>query len=186
MSNVLGKRHEKPLNGVTGSSKHKIPQSHETRTAELLEPVPIPVAAPANAPEQVKSISEAFETLIFPSPIIDEIGQTDGRPVVKITFRGEEIRSLLDSGANVCVLSKDLLDVNDLKALEPVNLPLTIADGSPWRVMGLLRESITFGGKRYEVPFFVVSQGHRKILLGYNFWRKAGLKIVTAEGEPCR
>ncbi len=85
------------------------------------------------------------------------------------------MRALLDSGASVSVISKDLVDkfrlsVTKLVAGEP-NLVL-MANGAPVEISAKCEVPIKINGLILTFPFFILPSSNHELILGLNFLEK--------------
>ena len=115
----------------------------------------------------------------------------DSRPFAKVEVLGISMIGLLDSGAARTVLGiggKRLVEALKLK-LKPTETSLRTAAGQELEVLGCIEVPITFNGETKLLPVLVAPQLKRRCILGYDFWRKFGIRpsiqqcIETIDGN---
>lgn len=106
----------------------------------------------------------------------------DGRPFASLLIAGNHERGLLDSGSAVTVI----MDNPNLQKLNleqhPTSLNLKVADGGYLDVLGYMIIPMQFRGKKIEMPTVIVKECVQKLILGFDFWKSAGLHIVDSRG----
>jgi hypothetical protein len=98
--------------------------------------------------------------------------------------RGTRLAAMIDSGAAINMISRKLCDLLGLMMIDaseydmrPVRGPMSDLDGVVDNV------TITVGGMRFDIPFFVMSGANHHCILGQPFVMKSGIKISgTADG----
>lgn len=117
----------------------------------------------------------------------DEIGivrvntSLDGRPFINV-FVFDELRSgLLDSGAAVTVKALCPLIQRKRADIKTRTVQIKAANGSPLEVIGTLRIPYVFQNRQIEIDTVIVTHLTQDLILGYDFWVKAGMKITLAD-----
>ena len=109
-------------------------------------------------------------------------------PKIQVTIGKETQHAILDLGSGVCVLSKELYDLLDLKKkMEKCDIDLLLADDSTKHALGridnvMIELHMTF----VPVDFIVMDMGSKTsspIILGRPFLRTTGAVIDSKEGN---
>lgn len=107
----------------------------------------------------------------------------DNRPFVYVKVKNREIRALMDTGANISVLGRNL--VNSIfdwgDALLKSDLTITTADRTPHKVQGIINVNYWFLGKKEMVPTVVVPTDTYHLILGMDFIRAFGIDLVARD-----
>ncbi|KAI3824561.1 hypothetical protein L1987_06024 [Smallanthus sonchifolius] len=135
-------------------------------------------------PEQVKlsvSVNAVF-TGTFPQKL-----QDPGTPIISIHIGEIKLdRALLDLGASVSIIPGSLYDQHDFGPLQRVNTTMMLADQTPARPRGIVKDVIVKVGEfYYPVDFLVldcVKNTEPTIILGRPFLATAQANINCAEG----
>jgi hypothetical protein len=109
----------------------------------------------------------------------------DDRLFLQVQILGNEVISLLDSGATICILGKegqDLMRKLDLKIETCKVKNVELADKSLNTVAGKVELPITLNGKTFLITTFIVPAVDQKLILGLNFWHQTGFIPNVATG----
>lgn len=101
----------------------------------------------------------------------------DERPHLTVEIYGVPFRGLLDSGASCTVMSKEAMRELPVSLIS-TKITLTTANEGPLEVLGTFTAPVRYSNKTYQVPTIVVRNLSHDLILGYDFWRIAGLKIT--------
>ncbi len=94
-------------------------------------------------------------------------------------YKGRMINVLIDTGADECLIRKDL--ILDKSRIEPSpNTTAKLFNGSEVNLLGYINESVTYEGVKLEMPFYVVEELSNGMILGSNWVRMSGV-ILTQE-----
>lgn len=107
----------------------------------------------------------------------------DNRPHADIEIFGDKFHSLLDSGANVCVLGKGseaYLERWRPKKI-PLNAKITTADDSKVAISYYIIVPVVYKDKVKFIKFLVAPEINKTCILGMNFWNEFGLQIVSLD-----
>lgn len=101
----------------------------------------------------------------------------DNRPYCSITMFGETKTGLLDSGSAVTLKAICPLIAKMRRNITSSPISLTAANELPIKVIGMLLVPYKFGDSRIEHQTIIVQQLSEDLILGYDFFMAAGLKI---------
>ena len=113
-----------------------------------------------------------------------------GRPSVKLKIQGRELDCLLDTGARVNVMSKEIFQ--ELKNIEIMvsNANLKCANESRLEVLGKARVETIIGKKKRMVTFIVVNKITPEVIGGMEMQKQFGIELQwikksTEKKENC-
>lgn len=106
----------------------------------------------------------------------------DDRPVIIVEIAGIQKRGLLDSGSAVTVMVLDSRSSEMNLVINPTALNLKVADGSYLDVLGYVDIPIKYKKQLIVMPTVVVRDCVQNLILGFDFWKKAGFQIVDPYG----
>jgi predicted aspartyl protease len=102
---------------------------------------------------------------------------SDPRFYIKIKILGQEVEALLDCGATISLLSKEIC--NQLKnfkhKIKEINWNVVTADDKEHKSEGIADFFIEFGGIKKNISCHLVPTISDKIILGMNFWFTFGI-----------
>lgn len=103
--------------------------------------------------------------------------ETDGRLYTEIKILNRLEMGLLDSGANVSCIGKDLAmqDFSFLSGFRKIKSSVRTADGSSQEVIGLVGIEIFHRNQTRKITFYIVPSLNQRVILGLDFWRAFGL-----------
>lgn len=109
----------------------------------------------------------------------------DNRPFVIVKVRNKEIRALMDTGANICVLGQNLVkSVSDWgDEMMHSTLTITTADQTPHKVKGVINVDYHFLGRNKVVQTVVVPTDTHYPILGMDFIRAFDIDLVAKNQE---
>ncbi len=87
-------------------------------------------------------------------------------------FNGRLINVLIDTGANECLIRKDL--VTDISKITPSPSTAKLFDGSEVNLLGCVSENFSYRGETVMMPFYIVAELSNPIILGANWIRRSG------------
>lgn len=105
----------------------------------------------------------------------------DGRPFINVTLFGETRQGLLDSGAALTVKKFCPLIASRTNAIRPTKVALKAANQDYLDIIGVMTIHYTYGNKIVTVDTIIVNRLSQDLLLGFDFWQAAGLKIMDTE-----
>lgn len=108
----------------------------------------------------------------------------DDRPFAEVKIGRYRIQGLLDSGASVTVMPRNEFFGSLELELKPTAIRIKVADGGYLNVHGYVLLPINFRKKLVVIPTIIVERCAQALILGYNFWKAAGLQIVDEEAIP--
>lgn len=108
----------------------------------------------------------------------------DDRPFADVKIGGRRVRGLLDSGASVTVMPLSDFFRSLQMELKPTAIKIRVADGGYLNVHGYVKLPIHFRKKLIMIPTIIVEKCAQDLILGYNFWKAAGLQITDEEEIP--
>jgi hypothetical protein len=97
----------------------------------------------------------------------------------KVLIKNQPFRALIDSGADVSLLSADVYDKLklDKQELGPPTVDLTTVTGDNIDVEGCQNISFCLGSQQYNHEFHVVNHIHAKVILGFDFITENSVKV---------
>lgn len=109
--------------------------------------------------------------------------RNDNRPFIEVLIFNQIYIALLDSGASITVMQMCKHIEERLDRLEPTNIALRTANEDHLNVLGKMTLQITFGNKKVSVETVVVDELAQDLILGINFWKAAGIRILDEENN---
>lgn len=109
--------------------------------------------------------------------------EADGRPFLEVSVYGVKFIGLLDSGASVTVIRDCETLRRNHKSLTRTDITLRVANKGYLAVLGQVRIPFRCQGRTIELQTIVVEELEQNLLLGYDFWQAAGLKIIDSSKE---
>ena len=107
-------------------------------------------------------------------------------PMAKVTIVNKEMTALVDSGAEVTVMTKDLAWSLGLPMTQSINVNMFPATGKSRRFIGLCEEvPISIGKITHKVPVWVIDKLEHGLILGRPYHRVAGLKNEDMADGSC-
>lgn len=117
--------------------------------------------------------------------VLDQSNEGES-PYVSVSMYGNEVKGLLDSGANQIFINDHLLNVLlnlgvKLKTVE--NTKCTVANNQELEIIGYMDVPIQLKNKIHIFQIFVIPQLRHKLVLGTVFWIKMNLIPDLRKGE---
>lgn len=106
----------------------------------------------------------------------------DNRPYLDVVIYGKSFSGLLDSGASVTVM-RDCPLIQQNATIEPSNVTLRAANKGFLPVIGQTCIPVAFNNKIIQIITVLVEDLEQDLLLGYDFWLAAELKIAYEPKE---
>ena len=102
-------------------------------------------------------------------------------PKIQVSIGKETQHAILDLGSSVCILSKELYDLLELKPMEKCNIDLLLADDSTKHALGRVNDIMVELHMTFvPVDFIIMDMGSKTsspIILGRPFFRTTGAVI---------
>jgi hypothetical protein len=99
-------------------------------------------------------------------------------PKAKVQIAGEEVTALIDTGAEVCVMSSGLAEKLQLPISRTFSVTMAGATGKTKRFLGLCEDvPIDIGKIVYKVPIWVIHRLEHSLVLGRPYHKAAQLKL---------
>lgn len=96
----------------------------------------------------------------------------------------EPLEGLADTGASLSIISSlELIQKLGLK-IQPTNLHISTADGTPYRCLGFVNLPLTFRSMTHVLPTLVVPELKKSLILGVDFLEKFGFRLVEPSEQP--
>ena len=107
-------------------------------------------------------------------------------PVAPISIKGVQVDALLDSGAEVSVITKRLMDQLCLTYTNGSKVSMSGVTGSSKKFLGVCEEvPITVGRLTHYVPCWVIDKLDEKVILGRSYFSKAQLSMSNSSDGSC-
>lgn len=130
--------------------------------------------------EELEVEEVMVESVIFPVNYPDRnvsVSQ-DGRPWVEVGIRGAKVKGLLDSGAAGTVMSLRCAERLDIGISTTNAVQLKAANGEVMAAVGTAHVIMNHDGIEVQLPVVVVQELNHDLILGIDFWEKAGYHIL--------
>lgn len=105
----------------------------------------------------------------------------DNRPYLKVTLFNHPCIGLLDSGASITVKKICPIIRKHQDALQDTTITLKAANKAYLKVLGEMVIPLQYKGQLVHVPTIIVDELAQDLLLGYDFWKAVGFKIIDEE-----
>lgn len=102
---------------------------------------------------------------------------SDIRPFLEVSIYNRRFKGLLDSGATVTVKKYCSVIKEHEHEMTHTNVSLKVANKGFLEVLGRMEIPFQYEGHSITLPTIIVSDLEQELILGYDFWKKAGLKI---------
>lgn len=107
----------------------------------------------------------------------------DDRPFVEVKIFGHACTGLLDSGASVTVKQACPLIERQKNKLKPSDVVLRAANSGFINVLGTMTIPFEYKNRIINVSTIIVDSLAPNLILGVDFWRAAGIRIIDHEAE---
>lgn len=112
------------------------------------------------------------------SPVI-LTNSSDNRFFIEIFIAGRSLHALLDSGAQMSLISADLAqDLNVAHCIKPYHSTVVTANNSPIHINGSIKLPVLFNRILSTHEFLIASHVSSQLILGMEFWNKFGLTNI--------
>lgn len=99
-------------------------------------------------------------------------------PHLTVQILSESLDALADTGASSSIISSlELINKLGLK-IQPTNLKISTADGTPYRCLGFVNLPLSFKSVTHVLPTLVVPELKKILILGVDFLEKFGFRLV--------
>jgi predicted aspartyl protease len=107
-------------------------------------------------------------------------------PMVNVNIGQKRVPALLDSGAEVTVMTADLAWSLGLPISQSFNVNMSAATGKSKKFIGLCEDvAITVGKITHKVPVWVIDKLEHGLVLGRTYHKAAGLKLEEMDDGSC-
>lgn len=107
-------------------------------------------------------------------------------PMVNVNIGQKRIAALLDSGAEVTVMTADLAWTLGLPISQSFNVNMSAATGKSKKFIGLCEDvPVTVGKITHKIPVWVIDKLEHGLVLGRTYHKAAGLKLEEMEDGSC-
>lgn len=103
--------------------------------------------------------------------------EVDGRLYAEVYLLNKSELGLLDTGANISCIGKDLAttDFSQTTGFHKINSHVKTADGKEQNVIGFIELKVKYKNLIKEMIFYIVPTLKQRLILGLDFWKKFGL-----------
>jgi hypothetical protein len=126
----------------------------------------------------------------YASEILDKMTEPyyiAASPMANVNIRLKKIPALIDSGAEVTVMTADLAWSLGLPISQSFNVNMSAATGKSKKFIGLYENvPITVGKITYKVPVWVIDKLEHGLVLGRTYHKAAGLKLEEMDDGSAR
>jgi len=107
-------------------------------------------------------------------------------PMVNVNIGQKRIAALLDSGAEVTVMTADLAWTLGLPISQSFNVNMSAATGKSKKFIGLCEDvPVTVGKITHRIPVWVIDKLEHGLVLGRTYHKAAGLKLEEMDDGSC-
>lgn len=110
----------------------------------------------------------------------------DKRPYAPVEIDGKTVLGLLDSGAQMSVLS--FRNEQDLKhwngKVSAADKTITTADGKVHQAFAVIEIPITYNRQSHILPVLAFKANRDRLILGMDFWQRFGVVVTVIQNEP--
>jgi hypothetical protein len=123
------------------------------------------------------------------SEVLDKVAEPyyiAASPMANVNIGLRKIPALLDSGAEVTVMTADLAWSLGLPMSQSFNVNMSAATGKSKKFVGLCEDvPITVGKITHKVPVWVIDKLEHGLVLGRTYHKAAGLKLEEMDDGSC-
>ncbi|XP_045105138.1 uncharacterized protein LOC123500495 [Portunus trituberculatus] len=115
------------------------------------------------------------------SVVITAVNSDTGNVSIEVQIENESVLALMDTGAGVSLVSRDVVDKLRKKHITPTNKVIRNASGDEMLTSGKTKLTLTIGGKIYTHDF-VISEDRAlpsQIIIGFDFMKRYNVNLNT-------